>query len=95
MLSAIDRNHCPPSNGMPVRHHRNTHVEQITDAGGLDSDTAAAPHRRTHAMDLGSRALTALRRDAPSRAAAPPKKSSRQRGVAKRPLTVQLSVLIG
>ena len=24
MLSAIDRNHCPPSNGMPVRHHRNT-----------------------------------------------------------------------
>jgi hypothetical protein len=26
MLSAIDRNHCPPSNGMPVRHHRNTHV---------------------------------------------------------------------
>jgi len=27
MLSAIDRNHCPPSNGMPVRHHRNTHRE--------------------------------------------------------------------
>ena len=26
MLSAIDRNHCPPSNGMPVRHHRNTHA---------------------------------------------------------------------
>jgi len=25
MLSAIDRNHCPPSNGMPVRHQRNTH----------------------------------------------------------------------
>jgi hypothetical protein len=24
MLSAIDRNHCPPSNGTPVRHHRNT-----------------------------------------------------------------------
>ena len=23
MLSAIDRIHCPPSNGMPVRHHRN------------------------------------------------------------------------
>ena len=28
MLSAIDRNHCPPSNGMPVRHHRNTHLAQ-------------------------------------------------------------------
>src|ERR1035437_8746951 len=28
MLSAIDRNHCPPSNGMSVRHHRNTHGAQ-------------------------------------------------------------------
>jgi phage terminase small subunit len=28
MLSAIDRNRCPPSNGMPVRHHRNTHPVQ-------------------------------------------------------------------
>jgi hypothetical protein len=28
MLSAIDRNHCPPSNGMPVRHHRNTQFVQ-------------------------------------------------------------------
>src|SRR5664279_5764201 len=26
MLSAIDRNHCPPSSGMPVRHHRNTQL---------------------------------------------------------------------
>jgi hypothetical protein len=26
MLSAIDRIHCPPSNGMPVRHHRNPHL---------------------------------------------------------------------
>ena len=25
MLSAFDRIHCPPSNGMPVRHHRNPH----------------------------------------------------------------------
>ena len=25
MLPAIDRNHCPPSSGMPVRLHRNTH----------------------------------------------------------------------
>src|ERR1700690_3428055 len=30
MLSAIDRNHCPPSNGMPVRHHRNTHTHDDT-----------------------------------------------------------------
>jgi hypothetical protein len=27
MLSAIDRNHCPPLNGTPVRHHRNTHKD--------------------------------------------------------------------
>jgi len=26
MLSAIDRIYCPPSNGMPVRHHRNPHI---------------------------------------------------------------------
>jgi transposase len=25
MLSAIDRIHCPPSNGMPVRYQRNPH----------------------------------------------------------------------
>jgi hypothetical protein len=26
MLSAIDRIHCPPSNGMPVRYQRNPHA---------------------------------------------------------------------
>jgi hypothetical protein len=31
MLSAIDRNTCPPSNGMPVLHHRNTHLSSRLD----------------------------------------------------------------
>ena len=50
MLSAIDRNHCPPSNGMPVRHHRNTHwklyivtlVAQKIKEFGIDADGAQA-----------------------------------------------------
>ncbi len=32
MLSAFDRNHCPPSNGMPVRHHRNPHCDRLAAA---------------------------------------------------------------
>jgi L-rhamnose isomerase len=28
MLSAIDRKHCPPSNGIPVHLHRNPHFER-------------------------------------------------------------------
>ena len=31
MLSAIDRIHCPPSNGMPVRYQRNPHSDISTD----------------------------------------------------------------
>jgi two-component system cell cycle response regulator CtrA len=31
MLSAIDRNRCPPSNGIPVRLHRNTHAIILLD----------------------------------------------------------------
>src|SRR5580692_2649823 len=32
MLSAIDRIHCPPSNGMPVRYQRNPQTEALHSA---------------------------------------------------------------
>jgi hypothetical protein len=51
MLSAIDRNHCPPSNGMPVRHHRNTQSEvEIPElAAQLAVESSAFVVLRVHA----------------------------------------------
>jgi len=34
MLSAMDRNHCPQSIGIPVRNRRNPHVVKLTFAKG-------------------------------------------------------------
>jgi hypothetical protein len=35
MLFAIDRNRCPPSNGMPVRHHLNTQYGRRQPQGAI------------------------------------------------------------
>jgi hypothetical protein len=47
MLSAIDRIHCPPSNGMPVRHHRNPQLAAVKPFIGFQTGNLSFDNART------------------------------------------------